>query len=81
MEDAHLIAQQGRLAMATELRELRGLPRAIQKQFTEQQEKSEGKEKEKPEPLLTLSLWKELLATNKKATSLPPTPVKAGLFT
>ena len=65
MEDA----QKGMLEMATELCELRGLPRAIQKQFEEQQEKSEGKEKEKLEPLLTLSQWKELLATNKKATS------------
>ena len=35
MEDA----QQGMLAMATELRELRGLPMAMQKQFEEQQEK------------------------------------------
>ena len=31
--------------------------------------------------MLTMSQWKELLASNKKATSLPPTPVKAGLFT
>ena len=37
MEDA----QKGMLEMATELRELRGLPRAIQEQFEEQQEKSE----------------------------------------
>ena len=59
----------------------RGLPKAIQKQFEEQQERSEGKEKEKPEPLPTMSQWKELLVSNKKATSLPPTPVKAGLFT
>ena len=77
MEDA----QKGMLAMATELRELRGLPRAIQKQFEEQQEKREGKEKANSEPLLTMTQWKELLVTNKKATSLPPTPVKAGLFT
>ena len=77
MEDA----QKGMLAMATELRELRGLPRAIPKQFEEQQEKSEGKEKANSEPLLKMTQCKELLVTNKKATSLPPTPVKAGLFT
>ena len=74
-------AQKGMLEMATKLHELRGLPKAIQKQFKEQQERSEGKDKGKPEPLLTMSQWKELLASNKKATSLPPTPVKAGLFT
>ena len=65
-------AQTGMLEMATELRELGGLPNAIQKQFEEHQERSEGKEKEIPEPLLTMSQWKELLASNKKATSLPP---------
>ena len=69
------------IIMATELRELRGLPKAIQKQFEEQQERSEGKDKGNPEPLLTMPQWKELLESNKKATSLPPTPVKAGLFT
>ena len=41
MEDA----QKGMPEMATELCELRGLPMAIQKQFEEQQEKSEGKER------------------------------------
>ena len=46
-------AQKGMLEMATELRELRGLPKVIQKQFEEQQEISEVK---------------ELLASNKKAT-------------
>ena len=76
-------AQKGMLDMATELRELRGLPDAIQKQFEEQQAKSDGKDKEKPEPLITMVQWKELLETNKKASSLPPTPAKAasGLFT
>ena len=48
-------AQKGMPEMTTELRELRCLPDAIQKQFEEQQERSEGKEKEKPEPLLTMS--------------------------
>ena len=28
-----------------------------------------------------MSQWKELLESNKKTASLPPTPVKAGLFT
>lgn len=37
--------------------------------------------KEKAEPLLAMSQWKELLGTNKKVTSIPPTPAKAGLFT
>ena len=75
-------AQKGMLDMATELRERRSLPDAITKQFDEQQAKSDGKEKEKAEPLLTMSQWKELLElTNKKASSLPPTPAKAGLFT
>ena len=69
-------AQKGILQTATELRELRGVPKAIQKQFDEHQERSEGKDKGKPEPLLTMSQWKELLASNKKATSLPPNPVK-----
>ena len=56
-------AQKGMLDMATELRKLRGLPKAIQKHFEEQQlqERSEGKDKGKPEPLLTKSQWKELL--------------------
>ena len=69
------------LQTSTELCESRGLPKAVQKQFEEQQEKSEGKDKGKPEPLLTMSQWKELLESNKKAASLPPTPFKAGLFT
>ena len=30
---------------------------------------------------MTMSQWKALLESNKKASSLPPTPVKAGLFT
>ena len=34
-----------------------------------------------PEPLLTMSQWKELQETNKKERSLPPTPIKPGLFT
>ena len=69
------------LDMVTELRELRGLPEAIQKQFHEQQKKTIGKEDDVPEPLLTMSQWKALLESNKKASSLPPTHVKAGLFT
>ena len=36
-------AQKGMLDMATELRELRGLPEAIQKQFEEQQKAAAGK--------------------------------------
>ena len=74
-------AQKGMLDMATQLRELRGLPEAIQKQFEEQQAKSDGKDKEKAEPLMTMSQWKELLETNKKASTLPPAPAncKAGL--
>ena len=55
------------MATAAELRELRGLPKAIQKQFEEQQEKHERKDKRKPEPLLTMPQWKELLESNKKA--------------
>ena len=43
------------LNMATELRELRGLPELIEKQFDEQQEKHNGKDEEKAEPLLTMS--------------------------
>ena len=53
--------QKGMLDMATELREVKGLPEAIQNEFDEQQAKSDGKEKEKAEPLLTMSQWKELL--------------------
>ena len=56
--------------MATELRELSGLPKLIQKQFGEHQEKHNGNDEEKAELLLTMSQWKELLATNKKAFSL-----------
>ena len=69
------------LDMATELRELRGLPEAMKNQFDEQQAKSVGKEKEEAKPLLTMSQWKVLLESNKKASSLPPTPAKAGIFT
>ena len=77
MEDA----KKGVLDMATELRELRGPPEAIQKQFDELQAKSDGKEKEKADPLLTIPQWEELFASNKKASSPPPIPAKAGLFT
>ena len=65
-------AQKGMVDMATELCELRGLPEAIRKQFEEQQAKGDGKYKEKPEPLMTMSQWKELLETNQKASSLYP---------
>ena len=44
------------LDMATELRELRSLPEAIQKQFAqfeEQQKKATGKDDYVPEPLTT----------------------------
>ena len=56
---------------------------AIQTQFEEQQAQSDGdwKDKEKPEPLMTMSQWKELLETSEKAFSLPPTPAKVELFT
>ena len=74
-------AQKGMLDMDTELHELRGLPEAIQKQYKEQHAKPDGKDEEKAEPLLTMSQWNELLETNKKTSSLPPTPAKAGLFT
>ena len=74
-------SQKGMLEMATELRELRGLPKAIQKQFEEQQDRSEGQDKGKPEPLLTMSQWKELLESNKEDAPPPPTPVKAVLVT
>ena len=78
-------AQKGKLDVATKLRELRGLPELIQQQFDEQQddfqEEHDGKDKEKGEPLLKMSQWEELLETNKKASPLPPTPTKAGLFT
>ena len=72
-------AQKGMLDMVRGL----GLPEAIQKQFEEQQleAKSNGKDKGKAEPLLKMLQWKELLEANKKASSLPPTPAKAGLFT
>ena len=68
---------------ATELCELRGLPEAIQKQFEEQQKKATGKDDEKDleGPLTAMSQWKALLDSNKKASSLPPGPVKAGFFT
>ena len=61
------------LDMATDLRELRGLPEAIQTQLEEQQAKRSGKDKDKPEPLMTMSQWKELLETDKTGSSLPPT--------
>ena len=67
--------------MATELGELKGLPEAIQKQFEEQQKKPTGKDDDVRKPLMTMSQWKALLESNKKASSLPPTPVMAGLFT
>jgi hypothetical protein len=68
------------IEMATELRELRGLPAAIQKTFDEQISNAKGTDPA-PEPLLTMSQWKELQETNKKERSLPPTPIKPGLFT
>ena len=74
-------AQKGMLDIATELSELRGLPEAIQKKFDKQQAKNDGKVNEKAQPLLTMSQWKELLESSKKASSLPPTPANAGLFT
>ena len=76
-------SQKGMFNMATELklRELRRLPEAIQKQFKERQAKSDGNDKEQAEPLLTMLQCQELLETNKKASSLPPTPAKAELFT
>ena len=46
--------------MATKLRELRGLPEAIQKQFEEQQKKTTGKDDDVPGPLMTMSQWKVL---------------------
>ena len=69
--------------MAIELRELRGLPEAIQKQFEEQQKKTTGKDDNVPEPpmTMTLSQWKALLESINNASSLPPTPVEAGRFT
>ena len=48
-------AQKGMLDMATELRELRGLPEAIQKQSEEQQKQTTGNDDDVPEPLLTMS--------------------------
>ena len=56
-------------------------PEAIQKQFEEQQNQTSGNDKDMPEPLLEVTQWKALLESNKKASSLSPTPVKAGLFT
>ena len=43
------------LDMATELRELRGLPEAIQKQFEEQQKNAKSKDDDVPEPLMAMS--------------------------
>ena len=74
-------AQKGMLGMANELRKLRGLPEVIQKQFEEQQKTTTGNDNNVPEPLMTMSQWKALLESNKKASSLSPAPVKAGLFT
>ena len=73
-------AQRGMIEMATELRELRGLPAAIQNTFDAQLSNARGAGPA-PEPLLTLSQWKELQETNKKERSLPPTLIKPGLFT
>ena len=73
-------SQKGILDIATELLELRGLPEVIQKQFSEQQAKRNGNDKEKAEPLMTMLQWKALLENNK-ASPIPPTPAKAGLFT
>ena len=68
------------IEMAAELRELRGIPAAIQKTFDDQHNKllySEPKGSEPaPETLLTLSQWKALQETNKKERYLPPTLVK-----
>ena len=67
--------------MAAELRELRGIPAAIQKTFDNQRSKAKGSEPA-PESLLALSQWKALQETNKKERSLPATPVKKpGKFT
>ena len=57
------------LDMATELRELRGLSKATQKQFEEQQKKVTGKHDDGPEPSMTMSQWKALLVSNKKEFS------------
>ena len=73
-------AQKGMIEMATELRELGGLPAAIQKTFDAQISNAKGADPA-PEPLLTMSQWKELQETNKKERSLPLTPIKPGLFT
>ena len=74
-------AQKGLIGVAAELRELQGLPEAIQKHFEEQWKKSTGKDNDMPEPLMTMSQWKAFLESRKKAVSLPPTLVKDGLFT
>ena len=68
------------IEMATKLRELCGLPAVIKKSFDQQLSEAKGANPA-PEPLLTLSQWKALQETNKKEQSLPPTPVKPGLFT
>ena len=73
-------AKKGMLDMATKLRELRGLPEVTQRQLKEQQTKATGKDGEAPEPLMTRSHWEALLDSNKTASSLPPAPVKGGLF-
>ena len=66
--------------MPPELRELRGLPAAIQNPFDVQLSNARGADPA-PEPSLTLSQWNELQEMHKKERSLPPTPVKPGLFT
>ena len=66
--------------MATELREFCGLPAAIQKTFDQQLSEAKGANTA-PEPLLTLSQWKELQEANTKEQSLPPTRVIPGLLT
>ena len=67
--------------MVAELRELRGIPAAIQETFDDQRSEAKGSEPA-PERMLTLSQWKALQETNKKEHSLPVTPVKkTGLFT
>ena len=70
------------MATCTELRELRGLPAlaAIQKTFDQRLSEARGANPVY-ELLLTLSQGRELHETNEKERSLPPTPVKIGLFT
>ena len=72
--------QRGMVEMATELRELRGLPAAIPITFDAQLSDTRGSDPA-PEPLLALPQGKEWQETNKKERSLPPTPIKPRLFT